>query len=50
MLHRIHKGIVDEIRRHWGGAMVGLAGASFHDAPMIFVAASIVQIKLVDGF
>ena len=50
MLNTIRKGIVDEIRRHWGGATVGLAGVSFHDARITFVAASIVQIKLLDGF
>ena len=34
MLHTIRKGIAHEMRKHWGGDMVGLAGVSFHDAGM----------------
>ena len=50
MLHTIRKGIVDEMRKHWGGDMVGLAGVSFHDPGQLFIAASFIQIKPMDGF
>jgi hypothetical protein len=42
--------VVDEICSPYRGDMVGLAGLPFHDAAKLSIAASIIQIKLMDDF